>query len=139
MDANKLSENPKAFKALAEALKGEVNAQYQLAQILEEEQDYDLASGWYQKAALQGHASAAYRMGMLCLNPKCDRRENEAVYWLQRAATSGHAGAQYNLGIVFEKGIGCKHNPDEALKWHRMAAMRGHAEAQAHLDSMSIF
>lgn len=130
------SDNPKAFKALSEALKGEVNSQYQLAMILEEEKDIDLACAWYQKAAQQGHSSAAFRCGMLCLKAK-GLREREAVYWLQQAANAGHTGAQYNLALVHENGLGVSVDPEEALKWHRVAARRGHPDSQAKLDSMS--
>lgn len=129
------SDNPKAFNALSEALKGEVHAQYQLAMILEEEKDTELACGWYQKAAMQGHSAAAYRMGMLCLQINGDKQK-EAVYWLERAAQAGHGDAQYNLALVHERGLGVKLDPEEALKWHRIAARRGHPDAQAKLTKM---
>jgi TPR repeat protein len=130
------SENPKGFSALSEALRGSVSSQYELAMMLEEQSDIELACAWYQKAAMQGHTGAAFRCGMLCLKAKGERQK-EASYWLTMAANNGYPEAQYNLALIHEKGLGgAKIDPDEALKWHRIAARLGHAEARAKLDSM---
>lgn len=133
---SKSTQDPKAFKALSLALKGEVEAQYHLAMILEEELFIELAHGWYGKAAMQGHAEAAFRCGMLCLREQGEWAA-QAPYWLERAANLGHTAAQYNLALVLEKGLGGRIDPEESLKWHRIAARAGHSASQARLDTMS--
>lgn len=137
MDYSGCEDNQRAAATLSEALRGAVSAQFELAVILEEEQeDYELATAWFQKAALQGHTEAAFRAGLLCLREDA-RREPEAVYWLSQAANAGHSSAQYNLGLVHEKGLGVKVDPDEALKWHRRAAHQGHVEAKEKLERLN--
>ena len=137
MDAPGCDDNPRLAEVLSEALRGTVTAQFDLAVILEEEEeDFDLATSWYQKAAQQGHSEAAFRAGILCLR-KGSRREPEAAYWFLQAANAGHASAQFNLALVHEKGLGVKVDPDEALKWLRIAARQGHVEAKEKLARLN--
>ena len=137
MDVSECANNRPASAALSEALRGTVAAQFELAVILEE-QDLELATAWYQKAAQQGHTEAAFRAGLLCLKSEL-RRQPEAVYWLSQAANAGHLSAQYNLGLVHEKGLGVKVDPEEALKWHRIAARQGHAAAKEKLERLNEY
>lgn len=137
MDQSECTDNHRVAAALSEALRGTVAAQFELAVILEEEQeDYELATAWYQKAAQQGHTEAAFRAGLLCLRSE-SRREPEAVYWLSQAANAGHPSAQYNLALVHEQGLGVKVDPDEALKWHRIAALQGHSQSKQKLEKLN--
>ena len=132
------SDNNKAMNALSEALRGGVQAQFELATVLEEDEDYELAIGWYQKAAMQGHVEACFRVGMLCLKLNGERNK-EASYWLGRAANAGHVEAQHNLAVVLEKGIGTKLDPEESLRWHRIAASYGHKQSQDKLEKLNKF
>ena len=130
--------NNKALNALSDALRGGLQAQFDLAVALEEEGDNELAIGWYQKAAMQGHVEASFRAGMLCLKVKGERMK-EASYWLGRAANAGHVDAQHNLAIVLENGYGTKLDPEESLRWHRIAASYGHKLSQDKLEKLNKF
>lgn len=132
------SENPKSQKALSEALRGGVAAQFELGRALEEDGDNELACAWYKKAAMQGHIEAAYCCGMLCLKMKGEHMK-EAAYWLGRAANSGHVDAQHQLAVVLGNGYGVKHDPEESLRWHRIAASYGHKESQDKLEKLNKF
>jgi TPR repeat protein len=132
------SENPKTQKALSDALRGGLNAQFELARSLEADGDFELACGWYKKAAMQGHNEAAYCCGMLCLKMKGEPMK-EAAYWLGRAATAGHVNAQHQLAVVLGNGYGVKHDPEESLRWHRIAASYGHKESKDKLEKLSNF
>lgn len=132
------SENPKSQKALSEALRGGVAAQFELGRVLEQDGDNDLACAWYKKAAMQGHIEAAYACGMLCLKMKGEHMK-EASYWLGRAANAGHVDAQHQLAVVLGNGYGVKHDPEESLRWHRIAASYGHKESQDKLEKLNKF
>jgi Cellulose synthase subunit D/Sel1 repeat len=56
-----------------------------------------------------------------------------AAGWLHKAATAGSAEAQYDLGVMYEAGIGVKHDPVEAAILFMNAAATGHAMAQYRL------
>jgi TPR repeat protein len=138
MDKDRETDSPKTAKALSEALRGGVAAQFQLAVALEEDGDHDLACAWYKKAAMQGHVEASYCCGMLCLKMQGETMK-EAAYWLGRAANAGHVDAQHHLAEVLGNGYGVKHDPDESLRWHRIAASYGHKESQDKLEKLNKF
>jgi uncharacterized protein len=122
---------------LAEALNGNIDAQFELALSLETEQkDLELALCWYKKAAMQGHVEAAYRAGVLCMRSKKQLYE-EAAYWLHKAAGGGHSMAQHDLGDMYEKGKGVKLDPEASVYWHREAAKRGNADSQAKIQTLN--
>ncbi|MGH7075734.1 MAG: tetratricopeptide repeat protein [Stellaceae bacterium] len=56
-----------------------------------------------------------------------------AAHWLQRAATAGSAKAQYDLGVMYETGVGVKHDPVEAAILFMNAAATGQVMAQYRL------
>jgi hypothetical protein len=56
-----------------------------------------------------------------------------AAGWFQNAATAGSAEAQYDLGVLFEQGLGVKHDPVEAAILFMRAAATGHPMAQYRL------
>lgn len=138
MNAERSPENHKADKFLPAALQGGLDAQFQLAKALEEDEDFELARAWYQKAAGQGHVESAYHCGMLCLKMKGEAMQ-QAAFWLGKAANAGHVDAQHQLAVVLGNGYGVKHDPDESLRWHRIAASYGHPKSKAKLDSLDNF
>jgi TPR repeat protein len=138
MDADKNAENARSSKVLSEALQGGLEAQFQLAKALEEDDDLELARAWYQKAAGQGHVESAYHCGMLCIKMKGEAMK-QAAYWLGKAANAGHVDAQHQLAVVLGNGVGVKHDPEESLRWHRIAASYGHPQSKAKLDSLNSF
>ena len=121
---------------LSKAQKGDVQAQYQVAQA------YALGKGieenpkeafqWCQKAAEQGLASAqfslaqTYRMGadFLPADPK------EAFRWYKKAADQKDPESIFSLGVCYDNGDGVENNPEKAIACFREAADLGHVKAQ---------
>jgi len=62
------------------------------------EKDYKKARAWYEKAARQGHAPAAYELGVLYeLGRGVWQDERRAAYWFRQGALAGHGPSQEKL------------------------------------------
>lgn len=89
------------------------------------------------RAALQGDASAQFKMGLRYdLGIGVRQNYTEAVKWLRRSALQGNANAQYNLGCMYNSGLGVSKDLGEAFQWFRKAAEQGNASAQKNLGAM---
>ncbi len=120
------------------AQRGDVNSQYQLAQMYEHGKevgiDYRKAEYWYLKAAEQGYAPAqnslgfAYRFGT---GIKQDYATS--IFWYLKASEQNYAPAQRNLGITYEKGYGVQKDYLTAAEWYRKAAENGDGRAANYL------
>merc|ERR1719335_1561321 len=83
------------------------------------ELDMHEALKWYTKAAEQGDANAAFKLGTLCkLKPDLPK----ALEWFMKAAEKGHVEAPVQLGIMYHEGCGAEQNFSEALHWYLEAA-----------------
>lgn len=131
---------PAAVQRIEEqALQGVAEAQHDLAAVYTAghagvTQNFDRAAMWFQKAAEQGVANAAYNMGVLHhqglgMKPDID----EAIRWYAMAAEQGHPEAQYNLAIAYIEGIGVGYNPSQAAEYFESAAKQGIVEAAYNL------
>lgn len=114
--------------------KGDVQAQYLLAQCLEKgtgcQKNIDDAFMWYEKAAEGGLAEAQNIWGeYLYKKAMCA----EAVNFYRKAAQQGHKYAARNLAECFEKGAGCKKNLQEALCWYKKAYAQG-VKVKQHIE-----
>lgn len=90
---------------------------------------------WYQKAAAQKHAEAAYRLGrLLC---RVDKHE-EAHPFLKQAADQGHARARLELARLHIHGHVEERYPEDVLKLTLLAAQQGLDEAQYQLGKMHM-
>ena len=125
------SEAEKWFRIGADA--GDINAQSNLAQLLEQSKPAD-ALAYYRKAAEQGVASAQGRLGWLIMKSGGDAKE--AAQWLNKAAEQGDAAAQNNLGVLYELGQGVDKDPVRAANWYQKAAEQGDAAAQNNIGVM---
>ena len=57
-----------------------------------------IGANWYVQAAKQGHAEAAYRVGILFRDGTVVRKNlNEAYQWLEFASSKGHNDARRAL------------------------------------------
>ena len=101
----------------------EPEAQFDLALTLLEA-DPQAAAGWLERAAMQGHGDAAYRLSQLQDDP------NRQVEWNSMAAAVGQIDAQYALGDAYLNGRGTAKEPAWGLSWLERAARAGHAKAQ---------
>jgi len=114
---------PAPDQVLAKADPVDPEAQYDLALTL---LDTDPATAvlWLERAAMQGHGDAAYRLGLLQDTAK--RR----VEWYSMAAAVGQVDAQYALGDAYLNGRGTAKEPAWGLSWLERAARAGQAQAQ---------
>ena len=90
-----------------------------------------MAQKWYQHAADQGHAYAAYNLGVLYAQPLVSsQNENstpmyeQAVACWEKASQLGCKEAWYNLGVMYQKGTGVKKNEPYALKCFEHAGVQ---------------
>ena len=97
---------------------GSPNAQYVLGQGLG---DTPEALNFLHQAATQGHADAAFALGVAILEQNTSTSNTEkAVSWFRIAAEKGHGAAQYNLGIALTNA-----GDAEGVKWLEAAAANG--------------
>lgn len=122
-----------------QAFRGIGEAQHDLAAIYTAghggvAQNYQRAAFWFEQAAENGIANAAYNLGVLHhqglgFAPDVDK----ALRWYKDAASKGHPEAQYNLGIAYIEGIGVPYDPIAASKYFENAANNGVMEAAYNL------
>ncbi len=96
---------------------GSPNAQYVLGQGLG---DTPEALNFLHQAATQGHADAAFALGVAILQNTSNSNTEKAVSWFRIAAEKGHGAAQYNLGIALTNA-----GDAEGVKWLETAAANG--------------
>jgi TPR repeat protein len=126
-------------RILSLALNGDIQAQFELAQHLQADNQFEVAAGWFKKAALQGHPEAALQCGLLYLNAAEPSQRTDALYWLQKSASAGNSEAEFQLSNAYESGLGVRIDPDESLRWLRMAANHGNVNAQKKLKGLTDF
>jgi hypothetical protein len=120
-------------KRLRKAAKGgDVDAAFELADMLQSDGDTDGAEQWFRFAATQGHLNAAFGLGtMLCMRGAFE----EAEPWLREVATSDDpqaARGEPSLGMcLYELG-----QFDEAEEWLVIGADAGDDMAAKYLDKL---
>jgi TPR repeat protein len=128
-----------AWVVLAE--KGDAEAQYRLSQCyflgVGTFKDPAKAGIWLERAALGGHALAAFNLAMMA-----DRRGGdgaELVKWLTLAADRGLAEAHYNLATLLEAGDKVPRDLVEAYAHYRAAAEKfGSAAHNENLERLEM-
>jgi len=99
--------------------------------------DPESAFSYWQEAAAQGHAEAAYCLGQFCLEGKeVPQDYSQAAQWYQKAARLGHATAAYRMGWLCQNGYGVRQNYERAAYWYQEAAGLGSAEGAAGLAAL---
>lgn len=131
---------PAQIKAIEEqAFDGVPEAQHDLAAIYTAghggvPQNYDRAAYWFEQAAANGVANAAYNLGVLNHQGLgIDQNMDKAIGWYSRAAELGHPEAQYNLGIAYIEGIGVPYDAAKAAAYFENAANNNIMEAAYNL------
>lgn len=115
---------------------GDAEAQFQLAMALSlgkdgEAEDRKEAAVWFEKAAKQGHAEAAYSMAICFLRGLGVPKDAAAgVAWYRKAADLGDKKAQYYYGACLAAGSGVKADEKASAEWYRKSAEQGFAPAQ---------
>lgn len=120
---------------LAQAQGGDADAQFRVGMACARMEGIGgrdaLAARWLEKAAGQGHATAAmvlvdcYRAGL-----GVPRNAGAALQWARIAADTGSPKGQYLLGRMLRRGEGAPADKMEAARWLLRSAEQGYAEAQ---------
>ena len=98
------------------------------------EEHYQLARRVWVALAQQGHAEAAYKLGMMYdMGLGMERDAAVAAQWYRRAAENGNIHAQHNLAVAYANGDGVEMNINGALHWWQIAAASGNADSQYNL------
>jgi TPR repeat protein len=123
----------------AKAREGNAEAQLELAQRIADQGPAAIprARYWYQRAADQGDADAAYALGELARGGLAGRvNMPEAIGWYRKAADAGHADAMFDLGLIYAEGQGVPRDPAQAAQWFQDAADAGVARALFQLGAL---
>ena len=84
------------------------------------------AFGYFQEAALAGHAPAMYRLALAYARGEGVGQDAErAAEWQQKAALRGHAIAQRSLALMYLNGAGVKPDRARALAWYEIVSAGG--------------
>ncbi|MBI3563504.1 MAG: sel1 repeat family protein [Gammaproteobacteria bacterium] len=107
---------------------------YQNANHAYDEGEVYLAFRLWSALAEQGHADAAFKLGMLYDRGEVVEHDaSRAAYWYKQAAQSGNALAQHNLGVAYANGDGVEINMEAAMEWWIKAAQQGNVDSQYNL------
>ena len=106
---------------------GDPDAAYRLGMVYEQNQDFNDAAIWLQKAAQQGNLSAADALGLLQAN---QQDYTDAAQTFHQAAARGDINGELNLAILLLNGKGMKPDAATAAALLQKAAPQGAAQAQ---------
>ena len=114
---------------LSSARQGNAEAQYKIGRLFDDGQEmYEddvMAFYWYEKAAVQGHKGAQFRLGKMLEfgDGYISINHKRALRFYKKAAEQGHPGAQYALGRMYAEGKGIVgEDVDRAIFWFQKAA-----------------
>jgi len=112
-------------------------AQYALAMIALEQEDFSKAEFFLEKAARQQYGLAAYSLAKL-LHERDPQHPLKAFEWFMVAAKQGNTEASYYVGLYYQYGKGVPKNIDEAVNWYEKAALEKDKDALYHLALILI-
>lgn len=137
----RLSPSMKAL--LTQAEKGDVEAQFTLAQAYDKgrgiPQSKVEAARWYQKAAEQGDSFSQFYLGnMYWEGQGVSKNEKDAIRWWEMAAVQGYAPAQNSLGKVMATGTKTvRADKVKVYVWLALSSAQGDSEAELHRKSLA--
>lgn len=121
------------------AVRGNENAQYQLAKLIlgsddSTPEEISQAVDWLTKLAEAGSEYTQYILGKLYRDGEAvEKNDVLAAIWLSHAAEQGHEYAMYAIGkLDLEAG-----NASAVCRWFKKAAEQGNEYAQYFLDHMN--
>ena len=112
-------------------------AQYALAMIALEKEDFRKAEFFLEKAASQQYALAAYSLGKL-LHERDKKHPMRAFEWFLVAAKQNHIEACYYVGFYYQYGKGVAQSDEDAIIWYEKAALAKDRDALYHLALLLI-
>lgn len=97
-------------------------------------QNYQIAAGWFEKAAAAGLERAQYNLAVLYENALGVPQDFKRAFELYLAAAEqGFPPAQHNVGVAYAQGRGVSRDYHAATLWFRRAADQNIASAQYNL------
>lgn len=114
------------------AYKGDPEAQFQMAQMLKQ-QEHLLSESyrWFVLSAQKGHPHAAFHLAvMYSKGLGVPRNDHKAAFWYEQAANRNIIDAQALLGTMFWSGRGVEQDYENALYWFSRAALQGDEQIQ---------
>ena len=122
--------------AKEQAQQGDEEAMYQLGNRYDNgdgvEQNPEVASDWWFKAAIKGHIKAAHNLGNYYFYEKHD--VENGLKWFEKAASGDSTLSLYALGDIFFNGIGIAQDKDKGLLYYKKAADLDYPEAERKLS-----
>lgn len=116
------------------AKKGSVDAQYELAMLLVNNNNPKDAAVWFRKASEGGNLVSTYYYGLLQYEGKGVTRDvQNGVIYMLRAAEDGLPAAQYKVGTIYATGKGLTQDAKQAVEWYMRAAGNDNAAAMWEL------
>ncbi len=92
---------------------------------------------WYQKAAINGHQTAQYRLAQCLITGNgCDKDRSKAVNWLAVAAEGGNPKAAYLLAQELLDSNNVNFEPRKAARFLELAALQEYMPAIADYASL---
>ena len=121
------------------ALKGDAEAEYDLAFMISSFDNRNEVNELYESAALKGSIKAQAELGV---NYKqgigVEANQQVSIFWLKKAAEQGDATAQNNLGVLYHNGTGVNKDIDQALYWYTLAAEQNYPLSFRNLGSIYL-
>jgi len=123
---------------IAKAEKGDIQAQYDLAQKYESKKEWDKTVNWYKKAADNGHKESQNKLGNFYSSGTGGTAKDEvqAVNWYKKAAAQGLAVAYTNLGYCYKDGHGVQKDLTQALEYFEKAVQHGDEFGELGLEEI---
>ena len=88
------------------------------------------------RAAANGHANAAFELGVACCTGDGTPRDvTEGARLYAAAGAAGHKVAMFNWGVMLRDGVGVEADEESGRKWIARAAEAGLTEARLVLES----
>lgn len=96
-----------------------------------QENKYEDAFEWLNKAAEEGNLNAMYDLGnMYFYGIGVEKDYEKSFKWYKQAAEDKHIDAEFKLGLMYMSGYGIEENFYKACWWITKAAKHGESEAQ---------
>ena len=122
--------------AREQAQQGIDEAMYQLGNRYDNgdgvEQNAEVASDWWLKAAMKGHIEAAHNLGNYYFYKKHD--VENGLRWLEKAASDNSTLSLYALGDIYINGLGIVQDVEKGLAYINKAADLDYPEAKRKLS-----
>ena len=124
--------------AKEQAKEGNEEAMYQLGQRYQNgngvDQNIEIASDWWHKAATKGHVPACHDLGIYYVFTKHDLEKG--LKWLSKSASADYVLSYRALGDIYLNGWGVESDVEKGIAYLTKAAEKDHEDTQLRLASV---